>query len=295
MTTSNNSTTYREILALPTVSSFISGGIAGAVSRTVVSPFERIKIIFQVQRPGSTAYKGVIPTLKRLWQEEGWRGFMRGNGINCIRIIPYSAVQFSAYTMIKSMLENDQVIDRLMAGSLAGVISVSVTYPLDIVRTRLSIQTCNTKMWNTMKEIYQTEGGLKGLYRGIIPTTMGVAPYVGINFAVYEYIRKLFIPIGKKEPSSISKLLAGAISGAIAQTMTFPFDVLRRRFQVVGGVGNEFQYNSVYHALSTIIKSEGLKGLYKGLSANLLKVVPSMAASWLTFEFVRDLLVVRAI
>lgn len=307
----------REVLAYPTISSFIAGGVAGAVSRTVVSPFERMKIIFQVQGPGSAAYDGVIPTLNKMWREEGWRGFMRGNGANCIRIVPYSAVQFSSYTLMKNYLltyhstqQNKPIttlttVERLTAGSLAGVASVAVTYPLDIVRTRLSIQTASISnlkehyastgqkppgMWPTMHQIYRTEGGFKGLYRGMIPTTMGVAPYVGINFAVYEYVREVFVPAGQTDPSAFGKLAAGAISGAVAQTLTYPFDVLRRRFQVVSVDGLGFQYNSVWHALSTIVKTEGFTGLYKGLSANLLKVVPSMAASWLSFEFVRDLL-----
>ncbi|KAF5094478.1 hypothetical protein D0Z00_003525 [Geotrichum galactomycetum] len=301
----------RQILAYPTVSSFIAGGVAGAVSRTVVSPFERMKIIFQIQGPGSAAYEGVVPTLLKMWREEGWRGFMRGNGVNCIRIVPYSAVQFSSYTVMKKwVLDSKNVTslnvgERLIAGSIAGVASVAVTYPLDIVRTRLSIQTAsipNLKehyaslgqkppgIVQVTKQIYRTEGGIFGLYRGIVPTTMGVAPYVGINFAVYEYVRELLITPGESDPSALGKLASGAIAGAVAQTLTYPFDVLRRRFQVVSVDSLGFKYNSVWHALSTIVKTEGFPGLYKGLSANLLKVVPSMAASWLSFEIVRDLL-----
>lgn len=98
---------------------FIAGGAAGAASRTVVSPLERLKIIQlswavfandgiltsrrQVQSSSSAEqqYRGVWRSLARMWQEEGWRGYMRGNGINCLRIVPYSAVQFTAYETIK--------------------------------------------------------------------------------------------------------------------------------------------------------------------------------------------------
>ena len=85
----------------PTLTSFIAGGVAGAVSRTIVSPLERMKILFQIQGPGTASYTGVWSTLAKMWREEGWRGFMRGNGTNCIRIVPYSAVQFAAYTTYK--------------------------------------------------------------------------------------------------------------------------------------------------------------------------------------------------
>lgn len=342
----------RQVLSYPTVSSFVAGGFAGAVSRTVVSPFERMKIIFQIQGPGSAAYQGVGSTLLKMWRDEGWRGFMRGNGTNCIRIVPYSAVQFSAYTVLKSYIvntfpdtdvretaeadligsgKNDTALsgprakiassvdnvggrsltipERLLAGSIAGIASVAVTYPLDIIRTRLSIQTASIGnlrahyaalgqkapgIMSVGRQIHRTEGGWLGLYRGIIPTTMGVAPYVGINFAVYEWMRELLIDYtGQPEPSALGKLAAGAASGAVAQTLTYPFDVLRRRFQVISmdaSAGIGYQYSGVGNALSTIVKTEGVRGLYKGLSANLLKVVPSMAASWLSFEYVKDLL-----
>ena len=92
----------RERLSQPVVAAFCGGGVAGAVSRTVVSPLERLKILFQVQSAGREAYKlSVGQALGKMWKEEGWRGFMRGNGTNCIRIVPYSAVQFGSYNFYK--------------------------------------------------------------------------------------------------------------------------------------------------------------------------------------------------
>jgi solute carrier family 25 (mitochondrial phosphate transporter), member 23/24/25/41 len=72
--------------------------------------------------------------------------------------------------------------------------------------------------------------------------------------------------------------------------LTFSSDVLRRRFQInsMPGMGN--QYTSISHAIRTIITQEGVLGLYKGIVPNLLKVAPSMASSWLSFELTRDFL-----
>jgi solute carrier family 25 phosphate transporter 23/24/25/41 len=217
------------------VAAFIAGGVAGAVSRTIVSPLERLKILFQVQSVGREEYKmSIWKALTKMGREEGWRGFLRGNGTNCVRIIPYSAVQFGSYNFYKKVSWNWWIKDaaasnfsplspqtwrkqarpkalyanfsfqfaeptpgadltpvrRLLCGGLAGITSVTVTYPLDIVRTRLSIQSASfavlTKesrarlpgMYETMKLMYKNEGGFLALYRGIIPTVAGVAPYV---------------------------------------------------------------------------------------------------------------------
>lgn len=177
---------------------------------------------------------------------------------------------------------------------------MTFTYPLDIVRTRLSIQSASfsklqraagTKlpgMWETMKTMYATEGGILALYRGIVPTVAGVAPYVGLNFMIYESVRQYLTPEGQANPSSAGKLTAGAVSGAVAQTCTYPLDVLRRRFQINTMSGMGYRYKSIWDAVRVIVSSEGVGGLYKGITPNLLKVAPSMAASWLSFEMTRD-------
>ncbi|KAF2271362.1 mitochondrial carrier protein-like protein [Westerdykella ornata] len=301
----------REMLAQPVVASFIAGGVAGAVSRTVVSPLERLKILFQVQSAGRNEYKMSVPkALAKMWRDEGWRGFMAGNGTNCIRIVPYSAVQFSAYNFYKRFFEDEPgsnlgPYQRLFCGGLAGITSVTFTYPLDIVRTRLSIQSASFEslkktsapggqkqklpgMFGLLRNMYKNEGGLPALYRGIIPTVAGVAPYVGLNFMVYEIMRTHFTPLGEKDPTAVGKLAAGAVSGAVAQTCTYPFDVLRRRFQVNTMTGMGYQYKGLLDAVKMIVRTEGLRGLYKGIVPNLLKVAPSMASNWLSFEITRD-------
>ena len=300
-------TKFREFISTPFTAAFCAGGVAGAVSRTVVSPLERLKILYQVQSAGRTEYQLSIPkALKKMWTDEGWRGFMRGNGTNCIRIVPYSAVQFSSFQVYKKFAEPTPGADldplrRLICGGCAGITSVTFTYPLDIVRTRLSIQTASfgslgkqsgkpPGMMSTMKQMYKNEGGIRGLYRGIIPTIAGVAPYVGLNFMTYESVRHYFTEPGEKNPVWYRKLAAGAISGAVAQTCTYPFDVLRRRFQVNTMSGMGYQYKSIFDAIRTITMQEGFFGLYKGIVPNLLKVAPSMASSWLSFEMTRDFL-----
>ena len=55
--------------------------------------------------------------------------------------------------------------------------------------------------------------------------------------------------------------------------------------------GMGYRYKSIWDAIRIITAQEGIRGLYKGLVPNLLKVAPSMASSWLSFELTRDLLV----
>lgn len=88
----------------------MAGGVAGAVSRTIVSPLERLKILLQVQSHGRADYKlSIWKAMIKMWREESWRGFMRGNGTNCIRIVPYSAVQFGSYNVYRRVCTQSNV------------------------------------------------------------------------------------------------------------------------------------------------------------------------------------------
>ncbi|SCU98192.1 LADA_0H11232g1_1 [Lachancea dasiensis] len=310
---------WRQFLFSQTSVAFWAGGLAGAVSRTVVSPFERVKILLQVQSSTQAYNQGIFGAVKQIYVEEGVPGLLRGNGLNCVRIFPYSAVQFVVYEFCKrqwfelrsSPPEQKQLYgwQRLMSGALCGFCSVLATYPLDLVRTRLSIQTANLSrlkkmqgteavkekppgVWQLLVRTYTQEGGVAGLYRGFWPTSIGVVPYVALNFTVYEQLRE-FIP-SSIDPAwaSLYKLSIGAVSGGVAQTMTYPFDLLRRRFQVLAMSQNAlgYRYTGVFDALRTIGRTEGFKGYYKGLTANLFKVVPSTAVSWIVYETVKDMM-----
>ncbi|RKP06229.1 putative mitochondrial carrier protein [Thamnocephalis sphaerospora] len=290
------------------VKQFIAGGVAGGVSRTVVSPLERMKILFQVQGPEPAQYRGILPTLAKIWREEGVRGYMRGNGTNVIRIVPYSAVQFAAYEQFKRMLmePGKNELDtprRLASGALAGITSVAFTYPLDIVRTRLSVQSATARppapgvapapmpgIWSTMRLMYLEEGGVRALYRGLGPTMLGVAPYVALNFQAYEVLRKYFTPPGESAPTSVNKLLCGALAGSIAQTITYPLDVLRRRMQVTGMKEVGYKYRNTWHAVREVVARESILGLYKGMIPNYLKVAPAIGVSFWSYELCKELL-----
>jgi len=143
-------------------------------------------------------------------------------------------------------------------------------------------------MWGMTLKVMREEGGVRGLYRGLVTTAVGVAPYVGINFAAYEALRGWITPPGKASVGR--KLSCGALAGSISQTLTYPFDVLRRKMQVTGMKGGQ-KYDGALDALRSVLRSEGISGLYRGLWPNLLKVAPSIATSFFTYELVKEFLV----
>lgn len=122
--------------------------------------------------------------------------------------------------------------------------------------------------------MYKTEG-IHSLYRGMVPNLLGVAPYVGVNYLTFESLKEI-IPKGPDGHSSIVLMASGAVAGTTGQTVAYPLDLLRRRFQMVQPNGQPM-YTGTLNAFSTIIREEGFIGLYKGFLPNFVKVVPTIA------------------
>ncbi|KAH7297499.1 hypothetical protein KP509_26G071900 [Ceratopteris richardii] len=120
-----------------------SGAFAGAVSRTAVAPLETIRTHLMVGSSGLNVHD----VFKHIMQEEGWQGLFRGNGVNVIRVAPSKAIELFAYDTIKKGLDK-KVLGQFhipiptssIAGAAAGVCSTICTYPLELLKTRLTIQ-----------------------------------------------------------------------------------------------------------------------------------------------------------
>ena len=112
------------------------------------------------------------------------------------RIIPYSAIQFTAHEQWRKILQvdvgSDTKIRRFLAGSLAGITSQSLTYPLDLARARMAV-TDKYSGYKTLREVFVKIWlceGPKTLYRGYWATILGVIPYAGTSFFTYDTLKK---------------------------------------------------------------------------------------------------------
>nr|DAD44382.1 TPA_asm: hypothetical protein HUJ06_002612 [Nelumbo nucifera] len=283
---------------LPTyVKELIAGGAAGAFAKTAIAPLERVKILMQTRTEGFHS-QGVFQSLKRLLKHEGILGLYKGNGASVLRIVPYAALHFMTYEQYRCWIINNYPslgtgpsID-LLAGSAAGGTAVLCTYPLDLARTKLAYQVMDTKasfrngihsyhaqpVYNGIKDVFRSvymEGGILALYRGVGPTLIGILPYAGLKFYVYEELKR-HVP-EEHQKSIIMRLSCGALAGLFGQTFTYPLDVVRRQMQIQSlqpsNQGGDPRYRGTFQGLTTIIRNQGWRQLFAGLSINYLKVI----------------------
>jgi len=302
-------TSTKKASGLTPVQSFVAGGLAGAASRTVTSPLDVVKILFQVQSvpvkaaagsaaagavdaSGRTVYTGFFSAFGTIYREEGLKGFWKGNGVACLRLFPYSACKFFVFDEIKKVIADDKgklsPQKSIVAGASAGIFSTMAVYPLDLIKTRLTLQKegHHAKTYNGVvdcfKKIYVQEG-VRGLYKGAYTSVIGVIPFEGGTFMFYELLKNFQ---DKKTSDPVQDFINGCAGAAFAQTFSYPFDLVRKRLQAQSKAKGMLaeQYTGMVDCFQKIVKHEGFFGLYKGTAANLAKVGPYAGIMFMSWE-----------
>ncbi|KAI9781236.1 MAG: mitochondrial thiamine pyrophosphate transporter [Candelina submexicana] len=180
--------------------------------------------------------------------------------------------------------------EAFVSGAFAGGIATTVTYPLDLLRTRFAAQGTEriyTSLASSIRDIAKYEGP-RGFFQGLAAGVGQVVPYMGLFFATYETLRvplsNLALPYGTGDAS------AGVLASVIAKSGVFPLDLVRKRLQVQGPTRARYVhrnipvYKGVFATMRTIIRTEGMRGLYRGLTISLVKAAPASAVTMWTYE-----------
>lgn len=285
-------------------------------SSFVIAPLDVVKIRLQLQTHslsdplshtkalGGPVYKGTLPTIRHILRNEGLTGLWKGNIPAELMYLCYGAVQFSAYRSTTLFLRSafagttasptERVLphaaESFIAGATAGAAATTATYPLDLLRTRFAAQGNDrvyTSLASAVREIGRDEGA-RGFFRGLGPGVAQIIPYMGIFFATYEGLRlnlaDLHLPWGSGDAT------AGVMASVLAKTCVFPLDLVRKRIQVQGPTRAKYvhknipEYGGAFRALGVIFRTEGLRGMYRGLTVSLLKAAPGSAVTVWTYE-----------
>ncbi|TYI99125.1 hypothetical protein E1A91_D01G265400v1 [Gossypium mustelinum] len=245
------------------VAIFAAGAVAGAVAKTVTAPLDRVKLLMQTQgvRVGQESAKksiGLIEALVSIGKDDGIKGYWKGNLPQVIRVVPYSAVQLFAYETYK------------------------ITYPLDVLRLRLAVEPGYRKMSEVALTMLREEG-FGSFYYGLVPSLIGIAPYIAVNFCIFDLVKKA-LPEKYRQKTQAS-LLTAVVSAAAATLTCYPLDTVRRQMQMRGT-----PYKSVMDAIPGIIERDGVGGLYRGFVPNALKNLPNSSIRLTTFDIVKRLI-----
>ncbi|PWN28324.1 mitochondrial carrier [Jaminaea rosea] len=206
-------------------------------------------------------YKGLVGTLRRIYRDDGIRGFYRGLGPTIFGYLPTWAIYFTVYDGSKEFLARrggigqrgggDQFFDHIISAMTAGAASTVCTSPLWVVKTRFMLQSTKSRSptdpppykhtLDAFVRIMQTEGP-RGFYRGLLPSLLGVS-HVAVQFPLYESLKgwardsPLAASVvggepGERELPAQVILLCSSTAKMIASVLTYPHEVVRTRLQM---------------------------------------------------------------
>ncbi|KAL1303430.1 hypothetical protein AAFC00_006820 [Neodothiora populina] len=303
---------------------FLAGGLSGVASRTTTAPLDRLKVYLIANTGKSDeaisaakhgepikatehAGQGMVRAMKQLWAAGGLRSLFAGNGINVIKVMPESAVKFGSYEAAKKVVARFEghsdtkkiaPYSQFIAGGLAGMFSQAVVYPLDTLKFRMQCETVpggmhgNQLIIHTAKKMWSTTG-IAGFYRGLPMGLIGMFPYAAIDLGTFEYLKRTLTRYYAKKyggheedsaPGGFTTALIGGMSGAFGASTVYPLNLLRTRLQSQGTASHPRTYTGIVDVTRQTIKGEGVRGLFKGLTPNLLKVVPAVSITYVVYE-----------
>jgi len=268
------------------------GGSIGALSKTVMSPVERVKILMQTMDSNPKVISGEVKPYTGMWdcfvrvrQEQGLRAFWRGNLVNCLRYAPQqgSALAFNDYfkTLFPKKDKNKDfigyVFNNLMAGGSAGATAMVICYPMDFARTRLAsdLQAGKGQFNGITDCLAKTvrQQGITGLYRGTGVSIAGAFVYRAGQLGLYGTIMGLN---PYNEDKGIKGFTSAVVIGTAARTavlpFNYPFDTVRRRLMLESEKAPEQRlYRGAIDCSKAILQKEGLKGMYKGMFPEIFR------------------------
>lgn len=260
---------------------FVIGGIGGIVSRSITAPLE----LYKIQRQNSFMPNS---TINAVIEKEGIRYLWKGNGVNCLRIFPQNAINYCIYSFcdgtLFSNIKNDNS-RRFISGTISGASSMILTYPLETIRTRLSLQT-KTSHYSSIFQLIR-KVPMRELFLGLRMSIIGYAPFTAISFASYFKYKEIMEKYIDINPV-VCKIIAGAASGGTAITITYPSDLIRRRLQLQNFDKNVPKYHGIIHCITKIVSMEGFCGLYRGLPATYIKILPTIGIQFLVIDYLKN-------
>ncbi|XP_017768271.1 PREDICTED: mitochondrial folate transporter/carrier [Nicrophorus vespilloides] len=277
----------------------LAGISGGAISTLILHPLDLMKIRFAVSdgRSAVPQYSSLTSAFYTIIKQEGVKGLYRGVAPNVWGSGSAWGCYFLFYNSIKTWIQagdSEKPLGatlHMLAAAEAGVLTLLITNPIWVVKTRLCLQygsenkAVNSNYYKGMTDalvkIYRSEG-VRGLYRGFIPGMFGVS-HGALQFMTYEEMKTFYnqyrsLPFDSKLTTT-EYLCFAAISKLLAAAATYPYQVIRARLQ-----DQHNSYKGTWDCIVKTFKFEGMRGFYKGCAPYLLHVTPNICLVMLIYE-----------
>lgn len=273
----------------------LAGGLTGCITRFICQPLDVLKIRLQLQvepinsRSEISKYRSIAQSVRCIYREEGLFAFWKGHNPAQVLSLVYGMAQFSFYERFNLTLREHKSFEghdwarNFVCGACSGSFASMIILPLDVIRTRVVSQDPGKGYNNVIQAvgtIFRLEG-VRGLYRGLGPALLQIAPLTGGQFMFYNMFGTVIrqferLPENATLPPT-ELFFCGGLAGLCTKLLVYPLDLAKKRLQIQGfshnrqTFGKHFVAHHLLQCFYQVLRHEGFRGLYKGLNPSLLK------------------------
>ncbi|KAK2758226.1 hypothetical protein FQN54_004070 [Arachnomyces sp. PD_36] len=271
-------------------------------------------IRLSLYRSSLTHFRETFDILFSIHRVEGWRSLFKGLGPSLTGIVPATAIKFYTYGNCKRLYpellacDKDSALVHGLSAASAGVVTGTATNPIWLVKTRLQLDKQRVmsdgsmgarqykNSFDCVQQVLRKEG-IRGLYRGLAASYLGVIETT-LHLTTYEQMKGVLARRNNLEGEEkmgdflhgFSLSAAAGISKLVAVLVAYPHEVLRTRLRQSPTADGRQKYTGVIQCLRLMWKEEGMVAMYGGLTAHILRTVPSAVITLGTYELVLRLL-----
>eukprot|EP00040_Diaphanoeca_grandis_P015124 m.77001 g.77001 ORF g.77001 m.77001 type:complete len:289 (-) comp24964_c0_seq2:142-1008(-) len=274
---------------------YASSAFSTSTAAAITCPLDVVKTRLQLE-PQKTKIS-FIDTFRTIVRNEGFIALWRGSGIVIARAYVYGGLRLGSYAPVKDFISGSNstsvnVLQKLMAGAIAGAFASGVTSPLELIKTRVqahpNLGYSTQGAWSNVRSLVAGDT-IFVLWKGASMSMARASVITASQCVGYEETKKYLTSKGYDASLASTHFLASVVTGFISTTLSNPFDVIKSYMYVDGRHGSAFEY------ARSLIKEQGPKSFLKGWSAAYVRSAPLTTLIFVFNEQIRSRLGVQGL
>eukprot|EP00455_Lapot_gusevi_P017333 TRINITY_DN1921_c0_g1_i2.p1 TRINITY_DN1921_c0_g1~~TRINITY_DN1921_c0_g1_i2.p1 ORF type:complete len:293 (+),score=35.48 TRINITY_DN1921_c0_g1_i2:98-976(+) len=277
----------------------VAGVLSGICQSVIIYPMDTLKVRLQTQKlspQSAVVYHNAIDCAKKIFRNEGVRGYFRGMSSMLCTTPVCNAVLFAVYGQMQRLMhqwngsKTISAAQYWLCGGVAGGVGAYLYCPIEAIKVRMQMQyhlSPNKLLYRNPIDcgLYIIKhDGVLALYRGLAATIWRDIPGTAAWYGSYEMVRTALA--GGETPHILHNMTAGSVAGAMYWVFAYPQDLVKSRLQTNPALAATAP--RTWSLVRQVVAKEGWRGLYAGFSTCIVRSGPSSAVLFGSYQYIFD-------